>query len=63
MRILLLSLLLVSALGSEFLNERQERLREWPPIHVDYDFQVDFDFMIWEPTLKKLIPYANMNGT
>lgn len=35
----------------------------WPPVHVAYNFQVDFDFQIFEPTLKKLIPYSNMNGT
>ena len=35
----------------------------WPPVHVAYNFQVDFDFQIYEPTLKKLIPYSNMNGT
>ena len=59
--IITLSLLLVAVVQAEFLGENN--LRDWPPIHVDYDFQADFDFMIWEPTLKKLIPYANMNGT
>lgn len=37
--------------------------KDWPPIKVEYDFQVDFSFEIWDPTLKKLIPYGNMSGT
>lgn len=34
----------------------------WPPVHVAYNFEVSFSFQQWEPTLGKLIPYANMSG-
>eukprot|EP00347_Sterkiella_histriomuscorum_P016038 403354725 len=35
----------------------------WPPVNVAYNFEVDFSFQIWDPTMQKLIPFANMNGT
>ncbi|CDW84906.1 UNKNOWN [Stylonychia lemnae] len=61
--------LLVAAVSSEMTqyhsdsNMHQISDPSWPPVHVAYNFKADFQFMQWEPTLKKLIPYANMNGT
>ena len=47
--------------GSSYLHTLEDPA--WPPVHVAYNFKAEFQFQFWEPTIKKLIPYANMNGT